>query len=272
MRDSKQVPRPAPGNLGCPHCSSIERFGISWSDAFFLIFRRKHLGFRYSPFQASGGCTDIVIGAEFCVNLRLTVLHLAMFHDFSLASVSGSVFSENTNPELDLKVKRVTERLSENLHIVANEPSLALYRIQEHVRKSLPQLVDERHRVDDIHRIVKGACYDTEYAIGAVKAMKNSEANFNNIQELLKNSMFMKQQIQYETSRRDRDRLNPSMYHLRQKTLDIPGGGKENDDVFTTSASVDHFPRIGSRTKLDRRLRSSSVDTPREHSRKSDRH
>jgi hypothetical protein len=38
----------------------------------------------------------------------------------------------------------VTEKFSENLHIVANEPSLAFYRIQEHVRKSMPQLVEQR--------------------------------------------------------------------------------------------------------------------------------
>lgn len=185
-----------------------------------------------------------------------------MFHDFSLASVSSEMFSENTNPELDTKVKRVTERLSENLHIVANEPSLALYRIEEHVRKSLPQLVEERHRVDDIHKVVQGACYDTDYAVGALKSMSNSQASFKNIQDMLKNSMFLKQQIHYETSRRNRDRKSPSLYHQRQKTIDL--SGKQEDDVFTTSASVDHFPRIGGRAaKLDKRLRSSSVDTPR---------
>lgn len=39
-----------------------------------------------------------------------------------------------------------SEKFSENLHIVANEPSLAFYRIQEHVRKSLPQLVAKKVR------------------------------------------------------------------------------------------------------------------------------
>lgn len=28
-----------------------------------------------------------------------------------------------------------SEKMSENMHIIANDPSLALYRIQEHVRK-----------------------------------------------------------------------------------------------------------------------------------------
>lgn len=30
-----------------------------------------------------------------------------------------------------------SEKISENLHIVANDPSLAFYRIQEHIRKGL---------------------------------------------------------------------------------------------------------------------------------------
>lgn len=38
----------------------------------------------------------------------------------------------------------VTEKFSESLHIVANEPSLAFFRIQEHVRKSLPTLVEKK--------------------------------------------------------------------------------------------------------------------------------
>jgi len=38
----------------------------------------------------------------------------------------------------------VSEHFSENLHIIANEPSLAFYRIQEHVRKTLPQLLDKK--------------------------------------------------------------------------------------------------------------------------------
>ena len=38
----------------------------------------------------------------------------------------------------------VTEKFSECLHIVANEPSLALFRLQEHVRKSLPKLAQSK--------------------------------------------------------------------------------------------------------------------------------
>lgn len=58
-----------------------------------------------------------------------------------------------------------TERISENMHIVANEPSLAFYRLQEHVRKALPPMVERRVEVTKLHNELQGRCYDVEYAV-----------------------------------------------------------------------------------------------------------
>lgn len=57
------------------------------------------------------------------------------------------------------------ERISENMHIVANEPSLALYRLQEHVRKALPPMVERRVEVTKLQHELQGRCYDVEYAL-----------------------------------------------------------------------------------------------------------
>jgi hypothetical protein len=59
-----------------------------------------------------------------------------------------------------------TQRISENMHIVANEPSLAFYRLQEHVRKALPPMVEKRVEVTKLHHELQGRCYDVEYAVG----------------------------------------------------------------------------------------------------------
>jgi hypothetical protein len=114
-----------------------------------------------------------------------------------------SLFKEvSTDSELEHKARRVADKYSETVNIIANEPSLAFFRIQEHVRKTLPQLVDQKHEVEDIQAKVQGACFDTDYASNAVKAMLSSAIHFENIQDLLKNAMFMKQQINYEDGRR----------------------------------------------------------------------
>ena len=57
------------------------------------------------------------------------------------------------------------ERISENMHLIANEPSLALYRLQEHVRKSLPFMVEKRTEVMRLHEQLQGRCYDVDYAV-----------------------------------------------------------------------------------------------------------
>lgn len=52
------------------------------------------------------------------------------------------------------------------MHIIANEPSLAFYRLQEHVRKALNPMVDRRVDVNKLQQELQGRCYDIEYAIG----------------------------------------------------------------------------------------------------------
>ena len=61
--------------------------------------------------------------------------------------------------------KIAMERVSENMHVVANEPSLALYRLQEHVRKGLPFMVEKRAEFGQLHEQLQGRCYDADYAV-----------------------------------------------------------------------------------------------------------
>lgn len=66
---------------------------------------------------------------------------------------------------VSMKYFTATERISENMHIVANEPSLAFYRVQEHVRKALPPMVSKRVEVKRLNQELQGKCYDLEYAL-----------------------------------------------------------------------------------------------------------
>ncbi|KAK6180423.1 hypothetical protein SNE40_012583 [Patella caerulea] len=132
-----------------------------------------------------------------------------------------TMFDDYADPELDHKTRKVADRVSENLNIVANDASLAFFRIQEHVRKTLPHLVDQKHEVQEIQQQVQGACFDTEYATNAVKTMNGSSTHFQNIQDLLKNAMFMKQQIEYEENRRKQAGHQPGMYSPSKNTESI---------------------------------------------------
>jgi len=104
--------------------------------------------------------------------------------------------------DLDYKVKKSVERVSENLLISSNEPSLALYRLQEHVRRAAPPTVARRGHVRVLQGQLAGACYDLEYALGAVQEMSEAAPTLAAMQEALKEAVYYRQQLRYETQRR----------------------------------------------------------------------
>lgn len=128
--------------------------------------------------------------------------------------------------DLKIKVKKTTEKISENVHIVANDPSLAFFRIQEHVRKVIEPILDKRLEVIMLQKNLQGHCFDMEYAVRAIKDNEYSDGIFSKIQDMIKNSIFLKQQLKYEQVKIkiDREPLKNSVYkrfsaHI---TLDLP--------------------------------------------------
>jgi hypothetical protein len=121
----------------------------------------------------------------------------------SAASQHHPNVSYRPDPELEHKVKKSCERISENLHICANEPSLALYRLAEHVRKALPPTVESRGEVRRIRGQLSTAYGDAEDGLDGVRAMGGDSAQrMANAADLLKNAIFLQQQIKYEQQKR----------------------------------------------------------------------
>jgi hypothetical protein len=148
--------------------------------------------------------------------------------------------SFNGDSDLEVKVRKATERISENMHIVANEPSLAFYRLQEHVRKALNPMVDRRVDVNNLHQELQGHCYDIEYAVSAIKSMSKAEDSFKNIQDNLKNAIFLKQQLKYEESRKKKADGNSVYKRLSAHiTLDLPELPELSDVVRETANRVE---------------------------------
>jgi len=140
-------------------------------------------------------------------------------------SIHPSTFFSRPDSELENRVKKTSERICENLHIVANEPSLALYRISEHVRKALPPTVESRGEVKRLGGELRGAYYDAEYGLQTVQALEGAVPHLTGIQELLKNAIFLQQQLKYEQARNKSRGKESSIYqrfsaHLT--SVDIP--------------------------------------------------
>ena len=114
---------------------------------------------------------------------------------YSRMSTNSRVYNNRVDPELEHKSRKFYLKHSDNITQIANEPSVAFYRIQEHVHSSLPELVVDKRSVEDIKKKVELASFDTECAITAVKTIERSGKNILSIHDMIKNSMFSLQQI-----------------------------------------------------------------------------
>merc|ERR1719187_308482 len=133
-----------------------------------------------------------------------------------------------------------------------------MYRVQEHTRKSLPALVEKRISTGKQRQRVDGMTYDIDLAANAVKTMRKSDPHFQNIQDLLKNSMFMMQQLEYQSGRRKKQEGNESLYSRPQLRMSRPYS--VNDFPFgNVSSDVDGH--LGASSSRDYSLTSAnSVD------------
>ncbi|XP_027706998.1 BLOC-1-related complex subunit 8 isoform X1 [Vombatus ursinus] len=90
---------------------------------------------------------------------------------------------------------RVTDKFTESVYVLANEPSVALYRLQEHVRRSLPELAQHKSDMQNWEEQSQGAIYTVEYACSAVKNLMDSNVHFRSIEGLLKQAISIKDQL-----------------------------------------------------------------------------
>ncbi|XP_072038556.1 uncharacterized protein [Amphiura filiformis] len=108
--------------------------------------------------------------------------------------------TDTIDTEVEYRVKKVTEKFSECLHIVANEPSLALFRLQEHVRKSLPKLAQSKVDLTQLKQDVQGTCYDVDYATKTVRDMHSSQEPLSSIEALIKRAIASKKRLNVQAA------------------------------------------------------------------------
>ncbi|KAG5441057.1 BLOC-1- complex subunit 8 [Clonorchis sinensis] len=103
---------------------------------------------------------------------------------------------DNTASGPDL-CQKVCEDITQFYVTLANEPSLAYFRIQEHIRKITPSLLNERSKIVQVNSELQGCCFDVDYSISAVNSASRATPHLNRLNELLKSSLFTKLQLDY---------------------------------------------------------------------------
>ena len=96
--------------------------------------------------------------------------------------------------ELEAKTKtgKICSKLNEAIYIAANEPSLGMYRVQEHVRFSIPKLARCQREFQNIQLKVEGSSYDLEYDTETLKKM-GSLTQFTSIRNKIRKAIEIRQ-------------------------------------------------------------------------------
>lgn len=108
------------------------------------------------------------------------------------------------------------------------------------MRKSLPGCVDRRVALAKNDRALEGRVFDLDYDIKAVKDMYPAEARFRSIQEMLKNSIFMKQQMDQTRAAREAAAAQASREKEKEKLKRFSGSfdvGAQRGNAMSSSAS-----------------------------------
>ena len=94
--------------------------------------------------------------------------------------------------EAKAKTAKICSKLNEGIYIAANEPSLGMYRLQEHVRFSIPKLARCQREFRNIQSKVEGASYDLEYDTETLKKM-GSLTQFTSIRNKIRKAVEIRQ-------------------------------------------------------------------------------
>ena len=83
-------------------------------------------------------------GSKFHLEVKTVRVVWSKGHIVCVAWVMAGKLIESLQSDLPTKAYRVASGLDEALHLVSNEPSLGMYRIQEHIQVNVPKVVDQR--------------------------------------------------------------------------------------------------------------------------------
>jgi len=90
------------------------------------------------------------------------------------------------------KVTKICQKLNEGIYVAANEPSLGMYRVQEHVRFNVPKLVRCTKEFQNMQSKVEGSSYDVEYDTETLKRMA-SITQFTTIRDKIRRAIEIRQ-------------------------------------------------------------------------------
>jgi hypothetical protein len=88
------------------------------------------------------------------------------------------------------RVQKISKSTEDYLYRLANEPSLGLYHVQEHVHKCVPRLVDLQKELRKTRQQIDEVTYDIDYTLTTVQDLEGLPT-FQSINQLMHSSIAM---------------------------------------------------------------------------------
>ena len=102
--------------------------------------------------------------------------------------------AKTVDPDLSTRAERLTKCINDCASQIANEPSLGLYRINEHVHVTVPRIRDQEKKLSAVHQSMNGCTFDVEYDSDAVKSMTGIH-HFDTINDKVKKAIELKKAL-----------------------------------------------------------------------------
>jgi len=136
----------------------------------------------------------------------------------SISNSSGNLkhFSQSglLDAETAEKVRKANRGLSEYIQLIANEPSIGLFHVQEHIHRTIPKLVEIKNDYRTKGKQISDSSYDLNYSLSCIKNLRGL-LTFQTIKKILDDTTetiekkFTSRNIESSNSRAKRISMTP---------------------------------------------------------------
>lgn len=144
------------------------------------------------------------------------------------------------------RLLRVSSGFNEAVYLAANEPSIGLYRLQEHVILTVPRLVEDRLNLEETSSKVKGVTFDLEYDADALTAV-DSVNNFQRIVSDVQHAIELRKQLlkrELEKKAQSEIQQQPPQANVSPRTVrrDYGSISTSRQSPLTLRSSINSIP------------------------------
>eukprot|EP01123_Difflugia_compressa_P006303 TRINITY_DN1848_c0_g1_i1.p1 TRINITY_DN1848_c0_g1~~TRINITY_DN1848_c0_g1_i1.p1 ORF type:complete len:236 (-),score=67.13 TRINITY_DN1848_c0_g1_i1:160-801(-) len=128
------------------------------------------------------------------------------------------------------RLLRGSRKMSEYLHTLANEPSIGLYHVCDHISRNVPKTVETKKSLKATNKKVEDLNYDMDHTIRTVRNL-NELDTFKNIKQLLNDSITTLEQIKQKIPAKPKTTGSPTTSFEDSLVVAPPQGGVPSQQV-----------------------------------------